>query len=358
MEVPEAIRRTLKVLREEYGSYIELKRIRNTYGVFEATSKYDSATGKARKITHYLGHITQEGVMIPARRRPLRERKVARGMPVEGAAGLLEQEATPSRTAERTIRLEEKVITNLSMNSRMPVRELAKRLKTSAGSAASHIKRAEERYSIMRVPEINVAKLGYIPYLIQVKFLGEKPTIRQMTETLSGEPMVQLAMLLEGDCDYDLLMYVLVSSISVAEGGKGTTPFLGLESDFYELRKRIFSGYTAEWRFTHFFGTYGCLPLRDEFFEMLKSRIWRRSREQPRPAQFQILEREYNVLRELNGDASTQFAAIDEKYGYEGHIASNTYNRLRDEGIIVRPTITMENPPVKYVAVIQRPSTT
>ena len=59
--LPENIGRAVQIIRKEYGHYVQAKMIRNKYRLFEATSIYDSEAKKPKKITRYLGWLTEEG---------------------------------------------------------------------------------------------------------------------------------------------------------------------------------------------------------------------------------------------------------------------------------------------------------
>ena len=95
---------------------------------------------------------------------------------------------------------------------------------------------------------------------------------------------------------------------------------------------------------------YGFIPLRDGFFEVLKSKAGgkaQRGEGLPR-----LLNREHTVLKDLNSNGSMDFAEIDEKNRFGAGSARYTYNRLVDKGIVRRITISLANLPIKYFALI------
>jgi len=113
-----------------------------------------------------------------------------------------------------------------------------------------------------------------------------------------------------------------------------------------------FPGYETEWQVSLFYMNYGYIPIRDEFFEkVLIKRIWRKTKDNPRPQAAQMTFREYAVLRELCANGKQDLVAIDKKYGFDTGRSQYTYHKLKSSKIIYRITITMSNLPIKYVAV-------
>jgi DNA-binding Lrp family transcriptional regulator len=94
------------------------------------------------------------------------------------------------------------------------------------------------------------------------------------------------------------------------------------------------------------------VPLRDEFFDLLEERVWRRSKEQPRRLSNQVFLREFATLKELNSNGMIEFSEIDKKYGLKKGSAQYTYHKLLEDKMILRVTITMDRPPIKDMAVI------
>ena len=66
----------------------------------------------------------------------------------------------------------------------------------------------------------------------------------------------------------------------------------------------------------------------------------------------ELLQREYAVLKELNKNGRIEFSEIDKKHGFDTGRAQYSYHKLRESGLLKRVTITMQNLPIKYTAVI------
>ena len=114
---------------------------------------------------------------------------------------------------------------------------------------------------------------------------------------------------------------------------------------------------------TTYVDKYGYVPLRDEFFELLKSRVWQRTKETPRPSRGQLLKSEYAVLRELNSSGEASFSKIDKKYDLNKGNARYTYEKLKerrkytyeeiaDKKVLLRNTLTMDNLAVRYNTIL------
>jgi len=102
---------------------------------------------------------------------------------------------------------------------------------------------------------------------------------------------------------------------------------------------------------------YGYTPIRQEFFDLLKERVWYRSKEHPKRKPEQILQREYDVLRILNKDGRKGFLEIDNELGLSKGSADYTYYRLLEKLLIYRVTIRMDKLPARLNAVIRIPQT-
>ena len=68
--------------------------------------------------------------------------------------------------------------------------------------------------------------------------------------------------------------------------------------------------------------------------------------------QGQLLEREYLTLKEMCNNSRIDFTELDKKFGLSVGTTQYTYHKLVEKGIILRATITMNNPPLKYSAIL------
>jgi DNA-binding Lrp family transcriptional regulator len=163
-----------------------------------------------------------------------------------------------------------------------------------------------------------------------------------MQKTFQGEPMVQFAAATKGD--YDMLAYMLSENSFNAE-----------EILWRIMADSLLSKYDAKCYMVPFGQIYSFVPMRTEFIEkVLARRQWHRRRFIViTPTQEDILKREFLLLKELNENAAVDFSEIDNKYGLGRGASRYTYQQLKAEGIIARPTITMSGLPLRYIGILQ-----
>ena len=343
-KLPEKIESAVQTIRKEYGHYVQAKLIRGRYMLFEATSIYDPETKKPRKITRYLGWLTDAGQLIPARHNDMKT-KLFNEVNKDNEQKIKELEESlkiaEKKTAEEGIRRKETekherdILRALSMNARITVPELSKITGLSNTAVNYHLRHLEKRYDLKYLLEIDIEKFGYINYIAFVKFKDKRPSYEEMKEQLEKIPYVQVAMTTKGT--YDMVLFLVVEATSEARG------------TLYQLTTDAFSSYNVEWNMTPaYFGGFGFIPLRDRFFEVLKEKVWTRTKENPRPSRDEITEVEYKVLKAMNDDASDDFTSIDTKIGVENGRSNYAYHQLMKRGIIKRATITLQNLPTKF----------
>ncbi len=321
VNLPTKVAECLKRLRSEHHHYVAVKVIGGKHYAFEITSKWNAGKKKSVAVTGYLGRIKEDGTFVPACHR-------------QNVGPAAERNNGPEALEDK---YDKTILRNLSMNGRMTIPALAGRIGLAATSAGYWVKKAEEKYGIRYFAEIDTEKLGYIGYLVFVKFNDKIPQYEEIKQSIENEAAIQLAVLTSGE--YDLIMYVL------------TTAPRDLAYLVYNLRANTpFSKYPSLWYTTANYFRSHTIPLRDEFFGLLKGRIWHRTREKPRPSETDITEREHNVLRELNLNGSAGFGDIDKKYGYGKGTSRYTYMKLKEKGILKRITITLGKLPLKYTS--------
>ena len=338
-KLPEKIESAVQTIRKEYGHYVQAKLIRGRYMLFEATSIYDPETKKPRKITRYLGWLTDAGQLIPARHNDMKT-KLFNEVNKDNEQKIKELEESlkiaEKKTAEEGIRRKETekherdILRALSMNARITVPELSKITGLSNTAVNYHLRHLEKRYDLKYLLEIDIEKFGYINYIAFVKFKDKRPSYEEMKEQLEKIPYVQVAMTTKGT--YDLVIFLVVEATSEAR------------SSLYELTGLVFPSYNLEWNMTPaYFGGFGFIPLRDQFFEVLKEKVWTRAKEKPKPLPDEITEVEYDVLKAMNSKASLDFTEIDEEIGVDKGRSNYAYHQLTKRGIIKRSTISMQN---------------
>ena len=195
----------------------------------------------------------------------------------------------------------------------------------------------EEKYGIKYIPEIDVSKFGYFGYMAFVKFRDKMPQLEEILKALESESRIQLVLLTSGE--YDLIIYFL------SNDHKDVAYFI------FKLRSAsIFAYYPSDWYLTPHY-TANFIPLRDNFFELLKNKIWHRTKNTRKLESGDLTEREFNVLRELNKNGAINFTELDAKYKQGAGASRYTYLKLKEQGILKRLTISMNNLPIKYHSV-------
>lgn len=313
--LPKEVKEALERLQEHTQNKVQVKVIQGKYYAFETYMARDQRTKAGKRVTHYLGKIEADGTFSPAKKRW--KRGPARP-----------KEPVPKGQVDKTDII---ILQNLSMNARIPLSTISERTGLRISSIEYRIKRLEERYGLRYLAEIDTNKLGFVAYMVAVRFAGSRPSSDMIRDALEPEPRVQFCMLTVGK--YDMLIYL------IAESNRALASVMG------EIRgKDAFSRHRAKWYVTPFHTAYGYVPLRDRFFDLLKERVWQRSRESPRPKPESMLNRDYILLRELNSNGSIEFSEIDKKNNLQRSSARYTYHRLIETGLIKRVTITMQNP--------------
>ncbi|MCL5099948.1 MAG: winged helix-turn-helix transcriptional regulator [Candidatus Marsarchaeota archaeon] len=336
MELPPAVASVLESLRKKSEYSVQVVFLRGSYYVYEY--KVKTIAGRVRRFSLYLGKIEKDGTFIAARRRFLhtRVRNLSEYMKMKAEGekpAMLDALLYPDELSTR-------IITELSMNSRIAVGELARMLGIKRERVLYRVNQLRKLYKMKYTIEMKPDTFGFQRYLLLAKFPRGKPDPERLRELLGKNPRVQLAATAEGD--YNLMIYVLAESNTA------------LEDTIYEMRSSsVFANAPGTWNVSYLIEPYGWyMPFRDEFFTLLKERIWRRSKDSPRRQPGQLLHSEYAVMKELNKDAATNFADIDREYGLKEGNARYTYEKLLGKQTIKRATITMEGLPLKYLEFI------
>lgn len=344
--VPEAVKNAFDRLKAEYQFYIVLKRFKDKYYVYRHTGIWDRKLKRTRTKAEYLGRIKDDGLFIKKKLSAKDDLENAKALIAEHGGEIIWYEkkelggAAPPRKEITVKEADLSLLMALSMNARMPMPKLAAFAGLNEQTAYSRIKTLDERLGIKYLLEIDVEKLGYIRYLILIKFEDDAPMMEEIEEAIKDENRIQFAAITKGD--YDVVMYVI-----------DETP-LEAHDNLIKLRqKEPFSKYRASWTLTYFAQTYSFMPLRDEFIEnILKEKVWHRTKESPRPDKDKLKLREFLILKELNSNSNSNFTLIDQKHNLNKGTSRYAYQALRERGIITRPTISMTKLPIKYVGVI------
>lgn len=341
MKISDAIERTYLKLREEYDFYIALEFINGNYYVYRHKSLYDKATKKRKTESEYIGKITREGAFVKKAATKGEKRLEEAKAIIESYGGKVSWSAI-EEDRESIITdtgIDSRILTELSGNARESTSNISKKLGVSESAIANHIRNLEEKFGIKYTIDMTLEQFHHYQFIAMARFIEEKPNFLEIKKLLEGDPRIRLVLSTRGA--YDLFIFMFAQGPLEAEG------------IVYKLRSdELLANYKAEWHVTYHSQSYGFIPFRDKFFDLMEERIWRRERDnaqRKRPEQFFF--REYATLRELNQNSKVPFNLIDKKYGLKKDSARYTYNQLLDNESIRNATITMAKPPIKGTAV-------
>lgn len=128
---------------------------------------------------------------------------------------------------------------------------IGKLIRITPQGAGRKVRLLEEKYAIEYVAEIDPVKLGFIEYLVFIKFKGNKPNTSEIRNAFEGLPIVQLCATVTGE--YDVMLYVLIDVNNV-------------NLEFESLQFGALTKYDSEWHIKSVATFYGCVPFRDVFF--------------------------------------------------------------------------------------------
>ncbi len=170
-KLPKVVEDTLNSLKIKYGENLTVGRVRDNFYV-SAYNVIVNPITKIRDMTkmEYVGSISPKGKFSPAKRRKMENFEA------------YNKEFKKLQIQNFISENEAKVLRNLSMNSRMPITEIAKQVGVTNATAASMIKRLTERLNINYFAYLNLKSLGYLRYLILFKFINKKPSLDEIKE--------------------------------------------------------------------------------------------------------------------------------------------------------------------------------
>ena len=350
--MPDRVSETYERLKKEMAFPVRLQVSGGRYYIYKQLTVWDKETKKGKSVAKYLGKILDDGTFVrKANRNAAKDLDVAKAVIIScGGTVKLPEKIKVGAKPPIMEEVDRKILMNLSMNCRMPLSVIAKRAGISTTSAVYKKRNLEKKCGIRYLTSITVRWLGFSYYVAFVKFENEKPNAKELKETIEREQRIQLALITTGK--YDLMLYMVAEDDDKLN--EVVTTLHGSET----LKK-----YTSSWMVTTYVDKYGYVPLRDEFFELLKSRVWQRTKETPRPSRGQLLKSEYAVLRELNSSGEASFSKIDKKYDLNKGNARYTYEKLKerrkytyeeiaDKKVLLRNTLTMDNLAVRYNTIL------
>jgi DNA-binding Lrp family transcriptional regulator len=336
---PENILRKLEELRKNFNNKVVLKRINGKYYAYKQSVKWIKETKKPKTNSEYLGRIYEDGAFA--------QKAVTHRDDLSNAANIItanggkvtwpqaEEPKIPQEAGLAPSELDRRILMELSMDARVSLASLATKLNMKRSALYYRVRKLEGTYGIKYLLEIDTEKLGYLNYIMLMKFEEDVPESSKIKAALERVPMVQFAAMTSGD--YDVVISFIVGSSQQ------------LSSTTYSLRKDEFLGeFKSVWYLTPFGISYGFIPLRNQAFEAIKEKVWHRTKELIRPGPENITNREYVILKEMNENAAIDFTALDAKNSFDQGASQYTYYRLKEKGLIKRATITMQKLNPKY----------
>ena len=327
LTLPDKIKITLEELRKEYKFFVSLKKINNKYYLYKQTTVWNKEKKKLKVLSTYLGRITGDGAYIKKEITHQDELENAKAViianggkvilpKIEDGEIIQVKELTPDEVDRR-------ILMTLSMNSRASLAFLGKQIGLTVSATYNKVKHLEKKYGIKYITELNVEKLGYSEFLVMVRFLEGIPTSEELKMVFLKEKLIQLALTTKGE--YDVVLYVLAKN----------------EEELKFMLSRVRGGelakYKSMWNCAPIFKSFGCVPLRDEFVEILKE---------------DLLDREYAVIKELNSDSKKDFTEIDKVYNFDRGRSQYSYHKIIERKILERATISLQKIPIKYIGII------
>ena len=339
---PEKVRERFAKLRAELPFSITLLFSRGHYYVVRQEYSRDEK-GRVRRIKpEYLGSITDDGIFTFRKTGTESELEVAKAILKEHGEKILAiEQAVEEANGERveTSIIENDVLTNLTMNARMPIEMLAESVGIPPRRAAYLKASLEKNLDISYIPDVRLTKIGFLEFIIFVKFTGGIPDPSMVKEDLRGIGEIQLAAFTSGA--YDMLLFIIAES----------------NENLAEIIKKIkgvpsLSSITSIWELSYFNKTKSFAPLREEVMQVISGKVWRRTKERPRPGYTDLLESEFKVIKALVRNGAAKFSEMETEEGIVRGGARHAYDRLAHREILQRVTISIDGIGVKSNGII------
>ncbi len=314
------------------------------YRAYVTMQAYSKKRGKKAPITAYIGWIDNGKLVPPKRKANAKRIEETRKEYANAIAALsnrnryLEKRLVQAETAEKgSIRLQNSILTYLSMNCRATAKEIAKSLNEKPAAIICNMHKLERKYGIHYTIEMNLPMLGYYCFIALGRFTGAMPTREMLAKKLAENSRVQLAFLMAGG-KADIAVYYLER---VYENEKDSI------RDCYDELEGALHGFNIEWTLSQFFIIDGQFPVRDAFFADLKEKGMEDAREA------KLTYKKFAVLKELFINARQPLSDINRKYGFDANSAYNALCKLIKGKVILWNTINIEKAPVRYYAFIE-----
>ena len=337
------IKAVFNKLKETYSNNIILKYDTRTKKnrVYEFIRLNRSKSNNKNLKYKYIGYITDDGFFIPIKTNFIDKRDIELNQFKkinELEEELKNYEYEKKEEKVKVSKYDAQILTALSMNARLPYSKVGKLVGLERTASTYQVEKVIKKYNVKPVLEWYTKSIGFFHYIIFVKFL-DKTSIntKKLTEELKSYPEIQLAAMTVGK--YDMFLYV--RSLGIGDSDS-------IISNAYLFLDK----YKAKVIISEFDLEFGFIPIRDEFFGKLKSSVWVKDKNHPRPDSNQFTPNEFEFLRELNKNPIENFVSIDKKLGFDLGTSRFLYSKLLKRGIIRRPTISILNNNIKQIAII------
>ena len=338
MELPQKVKDRLAELSKRSKHSVQIRVVKGKYYAYECSNIYDEGRSKWKSVALYLGKIDDDGKFTKAGYR-IGPKTDAGSLDELIQKNTIYNSLDPMKILTHPDDIDKKILEKISTDGRATISEISKYAKVSRSKAQRRLHRLESLYKIRYTVDFTTRPFELFRFYALVKFRGDIPNIEKIKEVLGKYPLIQTVALLKGD--YDLFIYLLASNTDY------------LEELVYEIRRnKVFAEYDSDWIISYITRSYGFIPFRDKFFTAINDKVWHKTKETPRRPEKMLLEREFNVLYELNKNGRIDFNEIDKKYNMHSGAAHYTYYKLLHKQIIRMITITMDSLPSKYLSLL------
>ncbi len=346
-EPPDAVLSAYAGLKRRYDFPISLKRISGRHYLYKQVIRWDKEHKKYVCVEmQYLGAISDDGTFRP-RKMVANDIDSAKAVIAAHGGKVTMPDPNAFPAPERrppTAELDRRILTELTMDGRVQTSELARRLGADERKVGYRIRALEKRFGICYTPKINLEALGYLHFIVFVKFRGSRPDPDQLQKEISSMSAVQFAAL-SSNSKYDLVLIIAtISNYNAVE--TESLPVLLKNLRMSPSLKDI----GAEWYVSYFDISKGFMPLRQSFLEeRISHAVWTKRQERKTTS---ISKNEYATLLALNSAGDASFRDIEKRNGMSEGSARYSYEGLIGRKVIGGTTICMRGIAARYSALV------
>ena len=339
---PEKVRERFERLRSELPFPITIFSVAGHYYVVRQEYSRDDKGNVIRHKPEYIGSITIDGMFKFKRSGTESEIEVAKAILKEHGEKVIPREQPVEEVNGEKVEtsvVENDILTNLTMNARMPIEMLAENVGIQPRRAAYLRASLEKNLNISYIPDVRLTKIGFLEFMIFVKFIRGSPDPNMVKAELSNIGELQFAALTSGI--YDMLLFVVAES----------------NENLAEIVKKIkgvpsLSSLSSLWEISYFYKTKSFVPLREEAMQVVATKVWKRTSERPRPGYTDLLESEFKVIKALVRNGAVKFSSMEAEEGIVRGGARHAYDRLMQREILPRVTVSIDGIGVKSNGII------